>query len=126
MNSKVGHFWLFQRKRQGNQLQVDKEVLLNFPFPKIDLSDISFKKSYDDVLALVRKITKLKKEQKEVEDSALKTLDDRWKVLVAEISETENQIDQLVFALYDLTKKETEQVEDLIKEHSWSSKVGQL
>ncbi len=35
-NSKLGHWWLYNQKRQGDQLQVDKEVLINFPIPKID------------------------------------------------------------------------------------------
>ncbi len=39
LNSKFAHWWFFNQKRQGNQLQIDKEVLLNFPFPEIDFKE---------------------------------------------------------------------------------------
>ena len=39
LNSKFGWWWFYNQKRQGEQLQIDKEVLLNFPIPKIDFSN---------------------------------------------------------------------------------------
>ena len=56
LNSKVAHFWLFQQKRRGNQLQVDKEVLIHFPFPSIDLSNTGRKKLYDAIVTLANKV----------------------------------------------------------------------
>jgi len=35
-NSKLGWWWFYNQKRQGDQLQIDKEVLLNFPVSEID------------------------------------------------------------------------------------------
>jgi len=39
LNSKLGWWWFYNQKRQGEQLQIDKEVLLNFPIPEIDFTN---------------------------------------------------------------------------------------
>jgi len=39
LNSKLGWWWFYNQKRQGEQLQIDKEVLLNFPIPEINFGN---------------------------------------------------------------------------------------
>lgn len=120
LNSKVGHFWLFQQKTQGNQLQVDKEVLLNFPFPNLNLNDTVYKQRYNEIVSLANKIAKSKRRQEQIKNSALGKLDEEWGKVKNEIIKNENQIDQIVFSIYDLSEKEANQVENVIKEFSWS------
>jgi hypothetical protein len=35
LNSKVAFYWFRKHKTQGKQLQIDKEIVLSFPLPKI-------------------------------------------------------------------------------------------
>lgn len=110
LNSKIAHFWLFQQKRQGNQLQVDKEVLLHFPFRKVDLSKAADKTIHDRIVTLATKISEQKSELKRVKSSSEDLFGEKSKELQAAVQKTKREIDQLVFKLYGLTEKEISQI----------------
>jgi len=111
LNSKVAHFWLFQQKRQGNQLQVDKEVLIHFPFPSIDLSNTGSKKLYDAIVTLANKVVKQRRELEIIKSSGEDIFGEKAKELQADIEKTRHEIDQLVFELYGLTEGEIKRIE---------------
>jgi len=111
LNSKLAHFWLFQQKRQGNQLQVDKEVLLHFPFHNVDLSVAENKGTYDGIVTLAGEITEQKKESESVKSSGKDIFGEKSKELQTAIDKTKAQIDESVFALYGLTSEEIQQIE---------------
>jgi adenine-specific DNA-methyltransferase len=113
LNSKVGHFWLFQQKRQGSQLQVDKEVLLHFPFPNVNLSKTRDKKLYDDVINLAIKAVEQRRELESVKNSGKDIFGEESKELQAAIEKTTGEIDRQIFLLYRLTTNEIQQVEGL-------------
>ncbi len=113
LNSQVAHFWLFQQKRQGNQLQVDKEVLLHFPFPNVILSTAKDKELCGKVLTLVKKLEAKKKQLQAVKASEKDIFGQQTKELQADIEKTKGEIDRLVFALYGLTRKEIQQIENI-------------
>jgi adenine-specific DNA-methyltransferase len=115
-NSNVAHFWLFQQKRQGNQLQVDKEVLLHFPFPTVDLSKVSDKKIHDRVVILATKMCEQKSKLESVKNSGKDLFGEKAKEFQAAIQKTKKEIDQLVFGLYRLTEKEIQQIDILADE----------
>ena len=62
LNSMISHFYLYHQKKQGNQLQVDKDVLDKFPFPIIDINSTTDKQSYENVISFVHKLIDLKNE----------------------------------------------------------------
>ncbi|GAH61984.1 unnamed protein product, partial [marine sediment metagenome] len=62
LNSQIAHFWLFQQKRHGGQLQIDKEVLLHFPIPNIHLSKPANKHAHDELVVLANKMRELRSE----------------------------------------------------------------
>lgn len=114
LNSKVAHFWLFQQKRQGNQLQVDKEVLLHFPFRKVDLSKAVDKEIYDEIVTLASKVSNQKRELEYVKSSIEDIFGEKSKELQAAIEETKRKIDRLVFRLYRLTEEEIQQIDTVV------------
>ena len=88
LNSKLIEFWLKNKgKMQGNNFQLDKEPLLNIPI--FNPSE----KEQKNVEILVDQIIILKKENPKAGSSAL-----------------EQEIDELVYKLYDLTPEEVEVV----------------
>jgi len=113
LNSKVAHFYLFQQKRQGNQLQVDKEVLLHFPFPK-DLLIAKNKAIVEEVSKLSKRIANQRKELESIRKSGSDILGEKTKKLEADILKLKNEMDSLVYELYDLNKSEIEQIERLL------------
>jgi len=113
LNSEVAHFWLFQQKRQGSQLQVDKEVMLHFPFPKLDLSKAIDKEIYDGIIALASKVIDQKRELESVKRSGEDIFGEKSKELQAAIEKTKRRIDQLVFRLYGLSEEEIQQIDTL-------------
>jgi len=113
LNSKVAHFYLFQQKRQGNQLQVDKEILLHFPFPK-GLLLAKKKAIVGEVSKLSKRIANQRKELESIRKSGSDILGEKTKKLEADITKLKNEIDSLVYELYDLNKSEIEQIESLL------------
>lgn len=114
LNSKLAHFWLYQQKRQGNQLQIDKEVLLNFPFPHIDVSSAVAKKLYDNVINLVGKIVSQKQELGAVKKSEADIFGEKEREIERAIKITEHRLDQLIYRLYGLGKEDIRQIEDVV------------
>lgn len=111
LNSKVAHFWLFHQKRQGNQLQVDKEVLLHLPFPNTIVSTAKDKELTARILTLVKKLEAKKQELHAVKASEADIFGQQEKELQADIERTKTDIDQNVYNLYGLTKKEKQIIE---------------
>ena len=89
LNSRLVTFWLKHRgKMQGANYQVDKQPLLTIP-----LISPSFERQ-DLIETLVNQILAAKRADPDVD-----------------VSELENEIDQVVYSLYDLTPEEIEIVE---------------
>lgn len=92
LNSNLIFFWLKHRgKKQGNQLQVDKEPLLEIPIYEPDKSENSIE---SDIARLVDKIRNLEKQKQSIK------LDSDKRVIEQEISAYEKQINKLVYKLY--------------------------
>jgi len=96
LNSKLIAFWLKHKgKIQGNNFQIDKEPLLSIPIPFINQNNEIIK---DQIASLVDKII-LSKQQKPQADT----------------SDLENQIDIMVYKLYDLTYDEVKIIDPEIE-----------
>ena len=89
LNSKLIEFWLKNKgKMQGNNFQLDKEPLLNIPIcSPSETKQIEIQNLVDQILTLKKENPK------------------------ADTSNLENQIDVLVYALYELTQEEIAGVE---------------
>ena len=84
LNSKLVAFWLRHKgKMQGNNYQVDKEPLLGIPLPLVDVLQ------QQPIISLVDQILKTKSSDPS-----------------ADTSQLEQEIDQQVYALYNLTPEE--------------------
>ncbi|MBM3154969.1 MAG: hypothetical protein FJ008_06495 [Chloroflexi bacterium] len=111
LNSKVAHFWLFQQKRQGNQLQIDKEVLLNFPFSRIDLSTEANRELHDKIVMLAKAIARQRKEIEKERGSGQDLFGEKTKEIQSQIARTEYQLNHLVYQLYRLNENEIREIE---------------
>jgi len=109
LNSNVAHFYLYQQKRQGNQLQVDKEVLLHFPFPKNMDKAIT-----RELLKLSKQVAIKKKELESVKKSDTDILGEKTKVLEAYIVKLKKEINNFIYKLYCLNVSEIRQIENLL------------
>ncbi len=97
LNSKLVEFWLFYKgKRQGNIYQIDKEPLINIPIKKATVQE------QKPFINLVNEIFAIAKSEDYPEDSLKKT----------KMKKYENQIDQLIYKLYDLADEEIEIIEN--------------
>lgn len=114
LNSKVAHFWLYHQKRQGDQLQVDKEVLLHFPFPKLDLSNQADKRVHNRLAALARKISAQKKQLESLKNGSVDLFGERARELKATVQKLKDEIDEQVFKLYRLSPTEIQQIQNAI------------
>lgn len=101
LNSKLVYFWLKNKgKKQGEQLQVDKEPLMDIPLLKVDTSEQNkFAALVDTAMA------------RNAELNITSANTDKWHALKAEVEKSENEIDQLVYKLYGLTNEEIETIE---------------
>jgi len=113
LNSKVAHFYLFQQKRQGNQLQVDKEVLLHFPFPN-DLLIAKNKTLNSELSKLSKQVVDKRKELESVKSSDTDIFGEKVKEIETDITKLKNEIDKIVYKMYGLDKGEIEQIENLL------------
>jgi len=94
LNSNLIFFWLKHKgKKQGNQLQVDKEPLLEIPIYRPDKSENAQK---DEIIKLVDKIIALNKQKQTIR------LDSEERTIEQEISAYENQIDKVIYKIYGL------------------------
>jgi len=85
--------------------EIKKVNLVKLPVRKIHFSNLSEKESYDQMVSLVENMLDLHKKSNNVKLPQEKNL------LQRQIEATDNQIDQLVYKLYDLTDEEIKIVE---------------
>lgn len=91
-NSKLFYYWLFNMgKRKGKQLQVDQAQILKLPIFVPD------KKMVDCVVEIVENIMNLSMREED-------------------ISEQENQLNGIIYDLYELTEQEKKQVDGFVEE----------
>lgn len=101
LNSRLMYFWFKNKgKKQGEQLQIDKEPLLDAPILKTN------EKNEVEVNFLFEKILDLNLQFKSVPENS-----DKWNSIKAEIAKTDKTIDQKVYKLYGLTEDEIKIVE---------------
>jgi len=101
LNSNLIYFWLYHKgKKQGEQLQVDKEPLLDIPI--VNTTD---KTKQDNLISLVDKMIELKEKEANEKNKQVKTL------LSNQIESVDKAIDKAVYELYNLTDDEIKIVE---------------
>jgi adenine-specific DNA-methyltransferase len=104
LNSKLANYWLFYRgKKQGDQLQVDKEPLLRFPFYPLNMVDKKDMDLKQRIVVLVDRMLDLHKQTPATPQEK--------EQLQRQIAATDRQIDTLVYQLYGLTDEEIALVE---------------
>ncbi len=96
LNSSPYYLWLYHRgKRKGESLELYQTPLSQVPIPKISLEEQEpFIKRIDEILTLC----KSRNQQKQKGDHS-------------ELSRLENEIDELVYRLFDFTEAEIEYIE---------------
>lgn len=101
LNSRISYFWLKNKGKQlGDLLQIDKGPLLSIPLIKPN------QQIQKNIALLVDKVIKLYQDFYKISKNS-----DKWYSIKKEITDIENQIDQMVYKLYDLTPKEIKIVE---------------
>ncbi|MFZ6016137.1 MAG: Eco57I restriction-modification methylase domain-containing protein [Nitrospirota bacterium] len=106
LNSKTAHFWFYQQKRQGEQLQIDKEIILHFPIPRISFTTPS-------------------KERKEFFEEAVEMYDDskyediiKWTEYEIALKRTDTIHDLLAFLaeqMIELNRSKNEEIKGFLK-----------
>ncbi len=100
LNSKFVHAWLFNKgKKQGDQLQIDKEPLASIPIRTIDFDSKVEVGIHDRIVVLSKQLS---------------TLDRNKEANVATIQLLEEEINTLVFKLLGLTASEIKQLTDTL------------
>jgi adenine-specific DNA-methyltransferase len=109
LNSRLISFWLYHcGKKQGNQLQIDKQPICDIPIRTINFEDPNDIFRHDRIVGLVDQIIGLN--QNLIESKTPQTKE----MLKRQIESTDSQIDQLVYKLYELTDDEIKIVESEI------------
>jgi adenine-specific DNA-methyltransferase len=104
LNSKLSYFWFKNRgKLQGDNLQIDKEPLMNFP-----IKTTTDKKIEQRIVFLVDEAMKLNAELHQL-DAVLER--EKHDELQNKVKSVEAEIDEVVYQLYDLTKSDTGEIE---------------
>ena len=112
----ISHFYLYHQKKQGNQLQVDKDVLDKFPFPIIDINSTTDKQSYENVISFVHKLIDLKNEYAiadahfKVKGGSEDLFGEKPKAVQKEIEKYSQELDNVINGLYHLNNKQIESV----------------
>ncbi len=107
LNSSLIYFWLYNKgKKQGEQLQIDKEPLLEVPL----LVNID-KKKENLLEAYVNSISEL------IAEKIITTKTSEIDSLNNKIKSIENKIDQLVYELYELSPEEIQLIESANESH---------
>ena len=102
LNSKLIYFWLKHKgKKQGEQLQIDKEPLLEIPLFKAEESE-------QGKIALM--VDKIMTKTAEFNKTSQNT--DKWHLLKAEIEKLNREIDDVIYKLYGFTAEEIGIIED--------------
>lgn len=111
LNSKLVRFWLYHRgKKQGDQLQIDKNPLKYIPIRKIEFTDPNDKVRHDRMTKLV---INMQERQKRLVDI---TTPNDIIAFQRQVDAIDRQIDQLVFELYGLIDDEIQIVEQATPE----------
>lgn len=101
LNSKLIYFWLkYKGKKQGEQLQIDKEPLMNVPLVKVS------EKEQAEIAKLTQLMLDLQKEAQELTDNT-----DKHARLKTEIERLDTKIDRAIYKLYNLTNEEVGTIE---------------
>ncbi len=120
LNSKLVEFWLkFKGKMQGNNYQVDKEPLLNLPIIEPN------KKIQIEIANLVNKIIKNKQKKLDYKELLEQTrtennfdreiqLTKELEKIRTEIKTAENNIDNFIYKLYELSNNDIYTIENEI------------
>ena len=99
LNSKLIYFWLYHKgKKQGEQLQIDREPLIEIPIIKQE--DEKIIKNVDLIIELTKKLESI-------------NLDREKENIKKQIEALEKQIDDIIYKLYSITKSEQEIIEKL-------------
>ena len=110
LNSSLMFFWLkYKGKKQGEQLQIDKEPLLRLPIYKPNTNNRTEIEAEQEITKLVDKLRELTKESLEVKISSEKEL------IQKQINAYERRIDDLVYKLYGITEEEKKVIEDSLR-----------
>jgi len=106
LNSKLlDWFFGFIGKPKGKSREYFNKPMSLFPIHSIDISNPKEKKMHDDLVAMVDKMLKLQEKYHSVR------LEQDKKLYKTQIDLLDNQIDTLVYKLYNLTEKEIKVVE---------------
>ncbi|NQU83889.1 MAG: N-6 DNA methylase, partial [Parcubacteria group bacterium] len=101
LNSKLVYFWLKNKgKKQGEQLQIDKEPLMEIPLLKAE------EKEQEKIAMVVSKVI-----EKIVEFRITSQNTDKWYLLKVEVEKLNQEINEKVYKLYGLNEKEIETIE---------------
>ncbi|MFH1175268.1 MAG: N-6 DNA methylase [bacterium] len=101
LNSNLIYFWLKNKgKKQGEQLQIDKEPLLEIPLFKAEESE------QEKIGLMVDKIM-----MKTAEFNKTSQNTDKWHLLKAEIEKLNREIDGAIYKFYGLTTEEIKIIE---------------
>ena len=101
LNSKLIYFWLKQKgKKQGEQLQIDKEPLLEIPLFKAEESE-------QEKIAIT--VDRIMTKNAEFHRTSQNT--DKWHSLKTEIEKLDREIDEAIYKLYGLTAEEIRTIE---------------
>jgi adenine-specific DNA-methyltransferase len=101
LNSKLVYFWLKHKgKKQGEQLQIDKEPLMEIPLY------IAEEKEQEKIAVLVDKIV-----LKNAEFHRTSQNTDKWHSLKTEIEKLSSESDEAIYKLYGLTNEEIKTIE---------------
>jgi adenine-specific DNA-methyltransferase len=138
LNSKIAFYWFFKHKTQGKQLQIDKEIVLSLPIPKVvfNAHQEDRRKSLEKAIMLYNAAKYdliLSWAEKEISESRNDTIHDFLAFLAKQLISLKSEgkehsssiakeqeqtawlIDQIVYKLYGLTEEEVKIVEGMEK-----------
>ncbi len=102
LNSKLIYFWLKHKgKKQGEQLQIDKEPLMAIPLFKTSNNE------QEDIAIMVDTIM-----ARNAEFHITSANTDKWHSIKNEIEKLEREIDEAIYKLYGLTTEEIRSIEE--------------
>ena len=98
LNSRLINFWLYHKgKRQGEQLQIDKEPLLDIPL--INLENREIIESVDSIIGLNKQLESL-------------NLEKERELIKKQVDVLVKRIDNVVYDLYKISKEEKDIIEE--------------
>ncbi len=101
LNSKLIYFWLYHNgKKQGEQLQIDRDPLVEIPIIKLENKEII--ELVDFITELNRKLENLK-------------LDKEKELIKSQIEASEKKIDRIVYDLYGLSEGDRRIIKNSLK-----------